>query len=142
MTRSRLRPLALAAGTLALCFAITSSAPGQGSVDLKPYRIEAKPVFGDTMSKLYDMRNNKLFVTGAELKANQKLFRDVAQFNVYRLTYEQYYTSPDSGELRPRPNDASVDYLLNDLSPHILVPTADTRYSTEQRQYIHEFGAA
>ena len=142
MTRSRLRPFALAAGTFALCLAATGSAPGQGSVDLKPYRIEAKPVFGDTMSKMFDMQAGKLFVTGPELKANQKLFRDVAQSTVYRLTYEQYYTSPDSGELRPRPNDASVDYLLNDLSPRILVPTAATGYSTEQRAYVHEFGAA
>lgn len=142
MTRTRLRPLALAAGTLALCFAVTGSAPGQGSVDLKPYRIEAKPVYGDTMSKLYDMQNDKLFVTGAELKANQKLFRDVAQSHVYRLTYEQYYTSPDTGELRPRPNDASVDYLINDLSNRLLVPTAATKYSSQQKAYIEEFGAA
>lgn len=139
---TRLRLLALVALTLGLCFVVTGPATGQGSLDLKPYRIEAKPIYGDAMSKLFDMQNGKLFVTGAELKNNQKLFRDVAQSHVYRLTYEQYYTSPDSGELRPRANDASVDYLINDLSNRILVPTADTRFTTEQRAYIHEFGAA
>lgn len=142
MTRSRTRPFVLAAAALVLCFAAAASAPGQGSVDLKPYRIEAKPVFGDTNTKLIEMQTGKLFVTGGELKANQKLFRDVAQSFAYRLTYEQYYAQADAGELRPRKNDENVDYLLNDLSPRILIPTAETRYTTEQRAYVHEFGAA
>jgi hypothetical protein len=121
---------------------VAAGAAGQSGVDLKPYKIEAKPVFGDALSKMYDLQQGKLNVSGPDYKTHQKMFRDVAQSLVNKVTYEQYYTAAETGELKARSADQTPDYLLADLNRHILVPDASARFSSEQKLYIHEFGAA
>ena len=142
MTRRRCRPAALVVLSFLSCLIVTAGAAGQSGVDLKPYRIEAKPVFGDALSKMYDLQQGKLNVSGPDYKSHQKMFRDVAQSLVNKVTYEQYYTAVETGELKARPTDQTPDYLLTELNRHILVPDASARFSSEQKLYIHEFGAA
>ena len=142
MTLRSRRSAVLAATSLLTCLVVLSAAPGQSGGDLKPYRMEARPVYGDALSKMYDQQQGKLNVSGPDYKAHQKMYREVAQSLVNKVTHEQYYTSAESGELKARPTDQTPDYLLTELNRQILIPDAAARFSSEQKLYIHEFGAA
>lgn len=141
MTRT-FRPILCILGSLGLV-SFAGPAFGQGSIDLKPYSIAPPQRLGEDESKMRELREGKLRVTGPELDNNRKLFRRIAESYVYQVTQEQFYTYAESGELRPKKRDQNLDEVLfNDLAVHILVPTADTKVSLEQWEYIKEFGIA
>ena len=144
MTRHITRASVLAVAAAALCVAAPGPARGQGgSVDLKPYRMEDVPALtSDTLNKLNELSKGTVRVGGPNLKANQDLFRQVATHYVQKVTHAQYYTYPETGELAPKNPVQTLDYQLNDLASRLLVPTASTEYSTDQAEYIREFGAA
>ncbi|HET6574644.1 MAG TPA: hypothetical protein VFG68_13635 [Fimbriiglobus sp.] len=141
MTRHRC--LAFAVGTLTLCLT-TAAARGQsGSIDLKPYRMEGKPLNGTGLTQLLAMKSGKVKTRGPQAAANQALFKQAAEFYVYRVTQDQYYTGNDSGELRnPTGSDKVMDEALRDLDIHLLVPKPGERILIDQMNYIEDFGAA
>lgn len=145
MTRHLTRCAVLAAGAVALCLCGPDFARGQGgSVNWKQYRMEDVPSLpGDALSRMIDLRTGKMRVNGPNQKANQELFQKVATFYAQKVTHEQYYTYPETGELAAKIPYQTLDYLLNnELTPQLLVPGPTTQYSTDQADYIKEFGAA
>jgi hypothetical protein len=143
MTRIRFRLFAL--GLLAVGLGTAAVSGQSGSVDLKSYRLETKPLPGDATLRMFERRDGKVKTSGPDLKNNQQLFRQVAQSFVYKVTQAQYYTAITSGELKARPYDQTIASVFNDLNSYILVPpapTANTRLTFEQSEYIKEFGAA
>jgi len=141
MAGFRNRSFALAIGALAV---VAAGARGQGSIQLKTFRMEAPQLAGDDLSKMLDLRTGKLRTTGPSLKANQDLFRKVSRNIIFKATYEQYYEVPETGELKPRPNDSNFDSLLSDFSQLILTPTPGMvpPYTIDQAEYIKELGKA
>lgn len=123
-------------------------ARGQGVVDLKPYRMEPKTLPNNWAAQISDLRTGKLKTTGPNLQANRQLLRQVAQFFVNKCTFEQYYTIPDGGELRPRSPEQMFDTVLKDLEGWLLIPAFDvgdfrgSSFTQDQADYIREFGAA
>jgi hypothetical protein len=152
MTRNRLRTLTLVFASVALFLFADGRAPGQGgSVDLKPYRMDAKSTSGanldnlpgDMIIRMGELKDGKLRTRGPEEKANRELFRQVAQYYVFKVTHEQYYATNDTGEIRPRNPELTMDVLLAELEARfILVPPTDVRITGDQMDYIIEFGAA
>ena len=143
MTRPRSRPLGLALATLALCLAAVTAARGQqgGNIDLKPFEMKAKPLTGTQLTTLSEMKAGKRKVVGQNVK---ELFKDAAQFYVYKITQDQYYTGGETGELKPKTGDLNLDLAFEDLERYVLVPDPTTRLEqvVDQNAYIHEFGAA
>jgi hypothetical protein len=125
-------------------FLLASAASGQsGNIDLKPYRMQGKPLTGDDLVRLQEMRDGKLRTRGTDEKANKELFKRAAQFWVYRVTQDQYYTGGDTGELKPRTgSDRSMDEAIRDLEIYVLVPKPGERKLIDQMNYIEDFGAA
>jgi hypothetical protein len=142
MTRLHSRPLALALGTLALGLAATAARGQTGSIDLKPYRMDAKQITGDMSVKLQEMKNAKRRVQGPEVNANRQMLKQVAQFYVYKVTQDQYYTGGDTGELKPRTGDLSLDVAFDDLEKTLLIPKPGEPLTLDQVDYIREYGAA
>ncbi len=137
------RPLTPALALFAVCLAATASS-GQSGVDLKPYRLEAKPLTGEVLTKMTEMRDGSRKTRGPDEANNKRVLKEAAQYYVYKVTQDQYYTSSDSGELRSRAGDPDhdLDVALRDLAIQVLVPTMDARLTLDQQDYIHEFGAA
>lgn len=143
MTRTRARLFTL--GLLAAGLAAAAASGQSGSVDLKSYRLETKPLPSDATLRMFERRDGKVKTSGPDVKANRDLFRQVAQAFVYKVTQEQYYTAIESGELKARPYDQTLASVFNDLNSYILVPPAPTdnrRLTFDQAEYIKEFGAA
>jgi hypothetical protein len=143
MTRIRARLFTL--GLLAAGLAAAAASGQSGSVDLKSYRLETKPLPSDATLRMFERRDGKVKTSGPDLKANRELFRQVAQAFVYKVTQEQYYTAIESGELKARPYDQTIASVFNDLNSYVLVPPAPTdnrRLTFDQAEYIKEFGAA
>ncbi len=137
------RAFALTVGGLAI---LVASARGQGSIDLKPYRLNPEPMPGDALSKMLDLRSGKVRTTGPALEANKKLFRNVAEWHVYAATFEPYYAVQDTGELKPKSTDPKLNFdsFLSDFASLILVPAVDTKpvFTPDQADYINYFGSA
>jgi hypothetical protein len=151
MTRYRLRTLALSVGSVALFLLAVGPAPGQGGADLKPYRMDAKATSGavldnlpgDMIIRMGELKEGKLLTRGPDEKANRELFRQIAQFYVFKVTHEQFYATSDTGELKARLPDQTIDGMLAELeSRFILVPPTDVRITGAQIDYIMDFGAA
>lgn len=144
MTRHLTRAILLCAGAAALCLAGPGSAHGQGgSVDLKQFRMEDVPSLpGDALSRMLDLRSGKLKVGGPDQKVNQALFKQMATHYAQKVTHAQYYTYPETGELSAKIPSQTLDFVMNELANQLLAPTATTQFSTDQAEYIREFGAA
>lgn len=144
MARRNALRLGLGFAFVLACFSTSSSVRGQG-IDLKPYRLEPKQPTGDLLVKMNDLNSGKVRIKGPELKNNQAILKQFAQFSVYRLTFDSYYNLPESGELKPRTAEQNLDLLISDLNSRLLVPTPDrdlSRLTPEQGDYIIEYGAA
>ncbi len=151
MTKHRLRCLALFLSSFVPFIIAVGPASGQGSIDLRPYRMEAKTTSGavlenlpgDMIIRMTELKDGKLRTRGPEEKANQELFRQVAQFYVYKVTHDQFYSGNDTGELKARNPDQTIDGVLAELENRfILVPPTDQRLTGDQMDYIQDFGAA
>lgn len=152
MTRYRLRTLSLFTCSVALFLFAVGQAPGQGGTDLKPYRLDAKGptgavldnLPGDMIIRMGELKDGKLLTRGPEEKANRELFRQVAQYYVFKVTHDHFYTANDTGELKAKNPDNTIDGVLAELENRfILVPPTDgQRLTGAQMDYIMEFGAA
>lgn len=150
MTRYRLRTLPLFVASAVVLVSAIGPAPGQGGADLKPHRMDAKGptgavlenLPGDMIIKMSELKEGKLRTRGPDEKANRELFRQVAQFYVFKVTHDQYYTVSDSGELKPKTADQRLELVLEELENRLLIPPADARISGDQMDFIIEFGAA
>jgi len=115
------------------------------TTDLKPYRLEAKPPFGDQLARLIDLKSGKTAVKGPDYKNHQALLKQAAQSLVFRVTQEGFYNPNETGELKARPLDQTIEGLFSDLSNRMLVPTPDgdlPRMNPNQAEYVIEFGIA
>jgi len=128
----------------ALCFLAASTANGQGT-DLKPYRLEPKQPTGELLTKMNDLYSGKVRIKGPDIRGNQAILKQFAQYAMYRVTFDSYYNLPESGELKPRTVDQNLDLLVSDLNSRLLIPTPERdlpRMNPEQTGYIIEYGAA
>jgi hypothetical protein len=140
---TRHRSLALALGTLTLCLATAAVRGQSGSIDLKPYRMEGKPIGGEGFTQLQALKSGKVRTRGPQEASNKALFKNAAEFLVYRVTQDQYYTGNDTGELKaPTGADRVMDVALRDLNIHLLVPNPGERLTLDQMNYIEDLGAA
>lgn len=140
---TRHRSLALALGTLTACLAAAAARGQSGSVDLKSYRLEGKQLDGTGLTQLQRMRKGEEKTRGPKEATNKALFKQAAEFYVYRVTHEQYYTGGETGELKaPTGSDKVMDEALRDLEIHLLVPKPGERVLIDQMNYIEDFGAA
>ncbi|HVK17182.1 MAG TPA: hypothetical protein VM533_09555, partial [Fimbriiglobus sp.] len=140
---TRYRSLALAFGTLITCLAATAARGQSGSIDLKPFRMEGKPLDGPGLTQLQDMKTGKERTRGPKEKTNKVLLKQAAEFYVYRVTQDQYYAANDTGELKVRTGgDQNLDVAFEDLNIHLLVPNPGERILIDQMNYIEDFGAA
>jgi hypothetical protein len=134
---------ALALGTLFACLAATAARGQSGSIDLKSYRMEGKPLTGEGLTQLQRMKKGEERTRGPKEASNKALLKQAAEFYVYRVTQDQYYTGGDTGELRaPTGSDRVMDEALRDLEIHLLVPKPGERILIDQMNYIEDFGAA
>jgi hypothetical protein len=141
MTRHRF--LALALGTLTACLAAAAARGQSGSVDLKPFRMEGKPLDGTGLTQLQKMNKGEVKTRGPNEKANKALLQQAAEYYVYRVTHDQYYTGGETGELKaPTGSDKVMDEALRDLEIHLLVPVPGKPVLIDQVNYIEDFGAA
>ena len=145
MPISRVRPALLALGLLGLTALTPSAAPGQAATDFKPFRMEPPAVSSASQVRMGDLASGKVKVKGPDLAANRAVLQEVANGRVYRVTFESYYSLPDTGELRPRTGEQNLNVLIADLQTYILVPTPErdlARLTPDQGDFIVEFGAA
>lgn len=145
MANSRGRSVVLALGFLGASALVPAAASGQANVDFKAYRLEAGNPPGKDQTRMNDMKAGKMRVKGPDEAANRKVLQDFAKNRVYRVTYETYYTLPDTGELKPRTGEQNLETLVAELNNLLLVPTPDldlTKMSPDQSEYVLEFGAA
>ena len=147
MAISRGRSVVLAVGLLALatlCL-LPTSGRGQSAVDLKAYKLDGRNPTGTNQTRLGEMKSGKVRVKGPDEAANRAVLQEFAKNRIYRVTYESYYNLPDSGELKPRTGEQSLDVLVADLENLLLVPTPDRdlpKMTADQGEYVVEFGAA
>jgi hypothetical protein len=143
MTRPRSRTLTFALLTLTLGVVAAAARGQSGNIDLKPYRMDAKQITGEDAVRLQEMRAGKERTAGPKFNENRQLFKRAAQFLVYRITQDQYYTGGDTGELKPRTGDQNLDRAFEDLEiNYLLVPKPGEQISLDRVDYIREFGAA
>ena len=152
MTQYRLRTLPLFFASAVLFLLAGGQAPGQGGIDLKPYRMDAKGptgavlenLPGDLIIKMSELKDGKLRTRGPDEKANRELFRQVAQFYVFKATHEQFYATSDTGVLTAKTPDQTINGMLAELENRFILvpPTAGERLSGDQMDYIMDFGAA
>ena len=110
---TRLRIPALALGTLAVCLAASAARGQSGSIDLKPYRMEGKPLDGQGLTQLQEMKTGKERTRGPKEASNKALLKQAAEFYVFRVTQDQYYTGGDTGELKVRTGgDQNLDVAI------------------------------
>ena len=92
------------------------------------------------------MRDGKRpFTNKADREGYQRDLNQMADFLVFRLTHDEVYhppTATKSGELRPPSIDQTVQSVLGDADRYVLKPTAGSKLSTEQADYIEAFGVA
>lgn len=145
MAISRVRSALLVFGLVGLTTLTPSAAPGQSATDLKPFRMEAQNVSSNSQIRMGDLASGKVKVTGPDLAANRAVLQEVANNRVFKVTYESFYTLPETGELKPRTGDQNLQVLLDDLRTYVLVPTPErdlARLTRDQGDFIVEFGAA
>jgi hypothetical protein len=135
----------LSLGCLVASMLVVSNSRGQGTTDLKPYRLESPMPTGDKLTRMLDLQNGKSRVKGPDEKSNKELLQAHAKFIVYRVTHDSYYNLPESGELKPRTPEQNLDSVITDLNGRLLVPTPEggvSKFSPDQGEYILEFGVA
>ena len=145
MAITRGRSVLLALGLLGASVLVSGETSGQTNIDLKPYRLEGGGPAGGDQTRMNDMKTGKIRVKGPDEAANRLVLQKFAKNRIYRVTYESYYTLPDTGELKPRTGEQSLDVLVAELNGLLLVPTPDrdlAKMSTDQTEYVLEFGAA
>lgn len=150
MTRYRLRTLPLFFASAVAFLLAVGQAPGQGGTDLKPYRMDAKGptgavlenLPGDAIIKMSALKEGKVRTRGPDETANRELFRQVAQFYVFKVTHDQYYAVSDSGELKSKTADQRLELVLEELENRLLIPSPDVRISGDQMDFIADFGTA
>jgi hypothetical protein len=134
---------AFAFGVLTACLVAAAARGQSGSVDLKPFRMEGKPLDGTGLTQLQQMNKGEVRTRGPKEAANKALLKQAAEFYVFRVTQDQYYTGNDTGELKaPTGSDRVMDEAIRDLEIHLLVPKPGQRILIDQMNYIEDFGAA
>lgn len=140
---TRLRFPALAFGILTICLAATAARGQSGSIDLKSFRMEGKPLDGTGLTQLQKMNKGEVKTRGPQEQSNKALLKQAAEFYVFRVTQDQYYTGGDTGELKVRTGgDQNLDVAFDELTIHLLVPKPGQRVLIDQMNYIEDFGAA
>ena len=145
MAISRVRSALLAATLLGLAALTPADAPGQAATDWKALRMEPPVVSSTSQIRVSDLKSGKVKVKGPDLVANRAAMQEVANNRVFRVTFESFYSQPDTGELKPRTGEQNLDVLFADLQTFILVPTPERdlpRLTPDQGDFIVEFGAA
>ena len=145
MAITRGRSVLLALGLLGASVLVSGETSGQTNIDLKPYRLEGGGPAGGDQTRMNDMKLGKIRVKGPDEAANRLVLQKFAKNRIYRVTYESYYTLPETGELKPRTGEQNLDVLIAELNGLLLVPTPDrdlAKMSTDQTEYVLEFGAA
>ncbi len=145
MPSSRVRSALLTLGLFGLAALTPAAAPGQSATDLKPFRMEPPLVSSASQIRVGDLASGKVKVKGPDLAANRAALQEVANNRVYKVTFESFYSQPDTGELRPRTGEQNLETLFADLRTYVLVPTPErdlSRLTPDQGDFIVEFGAA
>jgi hypothetical protein len=134
--------------SLGLCILIglcTLTVPARGQFSVpKDAKLDAKEPTSEAKIKLGEMQRGTLRVKGPDAKSNLAILKQNAQFYVYRITYPEYYEPISSGDLKARPENKSVEGLIKELSSTLLfpVPENNAKFSTDQGDFIVEYGAA
>lgn len=122
-----------------------------GTDELKPYLLKTnwESIPGDALLRMTELRTGKVRTGRANdpkdeqiLQKHREIFKNVAEFLVYRVTQEKYYTLDTSPELKPRSLEDSLDSIFEDLNKHLLISDGTVLLTPDQGDYINEFGEA
>lgn len=103
------------------------------------------PYPGESRLRSNEMRDGKRRVTGAELERNKADLLVTAKSLVYPITDPVLYAAPEADpkkptELRPIPNNETVQYRIDEFDKSILKPALGSKLNFDQFDYIVHYG--
>ncbi|MCZ2342409.1 MAG: hypothetical protein LC104_11520 [Bacteroidales bacterium] len=119
----------------------TGTILGQDILDNK-FPAPQKPDFRDEQ-RMRAMRDGKARVGGSEAEKNKAAFKAVAEFYIYSINDAKYYgIHSGDGQLKPRLPNSLLDSVFTELKRYLLIPAMDSRFTTDQAEYIDGFANA
>lgn len=89
------------------------------------------------------MRDGKARVGGPDAAKNKAAFKAMAEHYIYAVNSPKYYGNDSGdGQLKPRLPNYLLDTVFTELKRFLLIPAIDSRFTTDQSEYIGEFAAA
>ena len=89
------------------------------------------------------MRDGKSRVGGPDAEKNAATFRAAAEYFIYAVNMPKFYgLDTGEGQLKRREQNDYLDAVFTELRRFLLIPTADSRLTTDQAEYITKFGEA
>jgi len=89
------------------------------------------------------MRDGKSRVGGPEAEKNAAAIRATAEYFIYAVNSSKFYGfESGDGQLKRREQNDYLDAVFTELRRYLLIPTADSRLTTDQAEYIAKFGEA
>ena len=93
--------------------------------------------------QLRAMKDGKSRVSGPDAEQNKAIFKAGAEHFVFAINEPRYYGFDSTdGQLKPRLASQTLEAVFRDLRQFVLVPAADSKLTTDQAEYVAEFGTA
>lgn len=119
----------------------TGTILGQDVLDNK-LPAQQKPDFRDEQ-RMRAMRDGKARVGGPDAAKNKAAFKSIAEHYIYAVNNPKFYGHDSGdGQLKPRLPNYLLDTVFTELKRYMLIPAIDSRFTTDQAEYIDEFANA
>lgn len=107
-------------------------------------RLPARQDYDSNNSRYFqDMKTGKIPVGGTYAQRNTAVLKATAEYYIYAVNEGSFYGHiGEEGQLIPRSPRQYLDAVFEDLQRSLLIPDATSRLTTDQFDFITQYGAA